>query len=140
VTYLLDTNVVSELFKTGPAPQVAEFVDAREERLHVSIVTFAEIRFGVACLDHGRKRQVLEDWLMHDLPDRFDRRVIGIDSAVAKAWGDLMALSQRRGANVQAMDGLIAATAAAYGLVLVTRNTRDFAKLDIDLLDPWQSS
>ncbi|WNJ89313.1 type II toxin-antitoxin system VapC family toxin [Bosea sp. 685] len=138
MTYLLDTNVVSELVKPSPWPSVSRFVDEREDQLYISVVTLAEIRYGVASLDHGRKRQVFEAWLEHDLPDRFGDRILGIDPMIAKAWGDLMALSQRRGANVQTMDGLLAATAHARGLVLVTRNTRDFARLDLDLFDPWQ--
>jgi len=138
VTYLLDTNVVSELAKPEPWPSVSRFVDEREDQLHISVITLAEIRYGVASLDHGRRRQAFETWLTDDIPNRFGDRILGIDALIAKSWGDLMALSQRRGANVQAMDGLLAATAHAYGLILVTRNMRDFNKLDLRLLDPWQ--
>jgi predicted nucleic acid-binding protein len=140
VSYLLDTNVISELIKTGPAPEVSRFVDAMESQLYVSVISFAEVRFGVACLDHGRRRRMLEDWLSNDLPDRFGNRILDVDAAVAKAWGDLMALSARRGTNVQAMDGLLAATAFAHDLTLVTRNTRDFAKLDLPMLNPWDEA
>ncbi|KPF66447.1 recombinase [Bosea sp. AAP35] len=140
MSYLLDTNVISELIKSGPAPEVSRFVDAREDQLYVSVISFAEVRYGVACLDHGRRRQMLENWLTYDLPARFGDRVLDVDPAVARAWGDLMALSQRRGANIQAMDGLLAATALAHGLTLVTRNTRDFARLDLTLFDPWQAA
>ncbi len=137
MTYLLDTNVVSELAKAEPWPSVSRFVDERESQLYISVITLAEIRYGVALLNPGRRRATFETWLTDDIPDRFGDRILGIDPSIAKSWGDLMALSQRRGANVQAMDGLLAATAHARGLVLVTRNTRDFAKLDLRLLDPW---
>ncbi|MFA6968582.1 type II toxin-antitoxin system VapC family toxin [Bosea sp. (in: a-proteobacteria)] len=140
MSYLLDTNVISELIKSGPKPEVSRFVDAREDQLYVSVISFAEVRYGVACLDHGRRRQILDHWLTHDLPARFGNRILDVDLVVARAWGDLMALSQRRGANVQAMDGLLAATALAHGLTLVTRNTRDFAKLDLPMLNPWQAA
>lgn len=140
MSYLLDTNVISELIKSGPAPEVSRFVDTREDQLYISVISFAEVRYGIACLDHGRRRQILDDWLANDLPGRFGNRVLDVDPAVARAWGDLMALSQRRGANVQAMDGFLAATALAHGLTLVTRNTRDFAKLNLPMLNPWQAA
>ena len=137
MTYLLDTNVVSELAKAEPWPSVSRFVDERESQLYISVITLAEIRYGVALLDPGRRRATFETWLTDDIPNRFGDRILGIDPSIAKSWGDLMALSQRRGASVQALDGLLAATAHARGLIVVTRNTRDFAKLDLRLLDPW---
>ena len=68
---------------------------------------------------------------------RFGSRILGIDSDTAAAWGELMALSERKGANLKAMDGLLAATAVAHNLTLVTRNIRDFDRLGLRLLDPW---
>lgn len=137
MSYLLDTNVISELVRPNPSPQVSRFVDSFEDELHLSVVTLAEIGFGVASMDQGRKRQALEQWLARDIPARFGRRILDIDQRVAAAWGELMALSERRGTNLQAMDGLLAATARTHALTLVTRNRRDFAKLDLELLDPW---
>lgn len=137
MTYLLDTNVVSELIKPNPSPSVSLFVDAAEDRLHISVITLAEIGFGIASLNHGRKRLALEQWLMQDIPARFGRRILDVDRAAAAAWGELMALSSRTGANLHAMDGLLAATAVAHKMTLVTRNLRDFSKLGVKLLDPW---
>lgn len=137
MTYLLDTNVISELIRPNPSPNVSRFVDTSEDELHISVVTLAEIRFGIASMDHGRKRLALEEWLSQDIPARFGSRILDIDRDVATAWGELMALSERKGANVQAMDGLLAATAIAHNMTLVTRNLRDFARLDLKLLDPW---
>lgn len=135
--YLLDTNVVSELIRPNASPNVSQFVDAFEDRLHVSVVTFAEIRFGIARMEHGRRRLAFENWLDQDVPARFGSRILDIEVDIAAAWGELMALSERRGANLKAMDGLLAATAVARDLTLVTRNTRDFDRLGLRLLDPW---
>lgn len=135
--YLLDTNVVSELIRPNPSPSVSRFVDASEDLLHISVVTLAEIRFGIASMDHGRRRLALDEWLTLDIPARFGSRILDIDRHVAAAWGELMALSERKGANLQAMDGLLAATAIAHDMTLVTRNLRAFARLDLKLLDPW---
>lgn len=135
--YLLDTNVVSELIRPNAAPNVSRFVDAFEDRLHVSVITLAEIRFGIARMEHGRRRLAFENWLDQDVSARFGSRILDIEVDIAAAWGELMAMSERRGANLKAMDGLLAATAVARDLTLVTRNIRDFDRLGLRLLDPW---
>jgi len=137
LTYLLDTNVVSELIRPNASPNVSHFVDSFEERLHVSVITLAEIRFGIARMEHGRKRLAFENWLDQDVSIRFGDRILDINRDVAAAWGGLMALSERKGANLKAMDGLLAATAIAHDLTFVTRNIRDFDRLGLQLLDPW---
>ena len=135
---LLDTNVLSEVTKSAPAPRVLEWLNQLDEdRSFISVVSIAEIRRGVALMDPGRKRRVLTEWLAQDLPQRFDQRVLHVDESIALAWGDLMALAKSRGRGLSSMDGLIAATAAANQLTLATRNTKDFEGFGIDLFDPW---
>jgi predicted nucleic acid-binding protein len=92
---------------------------------------------GVALISHGRRSDALANWLAGDLIDRFAGRILIIDERTAFAWGDVMAEAKRRGAGLASMDGLIAATAIAHRLTLVTRNVQDFRCLDVKLLDPW---
>jgi toxin FitB len=88
-------------------------------------------------MDAGRKRDALDEWLLYDLPQRFENRVLPVEGPVALAWGNLMALAKRSGRRLASMDGLIAATAIAHDFVLATRNTKDIAGFGIDIVDPW---
>lgn len=135
---LLDTNVLSEVTRPSPDKRVLDWLDGLDEdRSFISVVSIAEIRRGVALMDQGRKREALAEWLAHDLPQRFEQRVLPIDEPVALAWGDLMALAKGRGRGLSSMDGLIAATAIAGELTLATRNTKDFEDFGLELFDPW---
>jgi len=139
VRLLLDTNVLSEVTKPRPDERVLEWLDQLDEdRAFISVVSIAEIRRGVALMDGGRKRDALAEWLSHDLPQRFEGRVMPVQEPVALAWGDLMALAKRNGLGLTSMDGLIAATAVAHDLVLATRNTKDFEGLGVEILNPWE--
>jgi len=141
LNYLLDTNVVSEQLKPRPDDNVVRWIDAAdEESLFLSVITFAEIRKGIEDIGSGRRRDALTKWLYDELPWRFERRILEVGPAVALAWGTLMARSEALGVNLRAMDAFIAATAETYGLTLVTRNTKDFSKLEILLLNPWNEA
>ena len=141
MSYLLDTNVVSEWVKPEPAPSVVEWLSGvDEEETFLSVVSLAELRRGVDLLGAGRRRQRLEKWLSEDLADRFHGRILAIDIAVADAWGRLTARASRAGRTLGTMDGFVAATAAAHGLTLVTRNVRDFERLGVDVFNPWGSA
>ncbi len=138
MTFLLDTNVLSEARRTEPNRGVLEWLDRLDEdRAFISVVSLAEIRRGVALMDKGRRRNVLAEWLARDLPERFAGRILAVDEKTAFAWGDLMAEAKRRGIGLASMDGLLAAAALVYDLTLVTRNLRDFQDLGVKLFDPW---
>jgi predicted nucleic acid-binding protein len=139
VSYLLDTNVISEWVKPRPDPLVSAWLaEVDEDRVFLSVVTLAEIRRGVELMPSGDRRDRLAMWLSDELPARFAGRVIPIDEAIANAWGIVMARARRAGIGLGTIDAFVAATADVHGLTVVTRNTADFARLGVPLLNPWQ--
>jgi predicted nucleic acid-binding protein len=111
--------------------------DVDEDRVYVSVASLAELRAGVELLPGGRRKQRLDVWVRDELPVRFETRILDIDRHVAHEWGNMIARAQHAGVALSSMDAFFAATAAAHGLTLVTRNVRDFELLDIPLFDPW---
>ncbi len=138
MSFLLDTNVVSEWTRPRPNPGVVEWLSqVDEDEVFLSVVTFAELRHGIERLPAGARRRRLDEWLSHDLPLRFEGRVVGVEGAIADEWGRLVARREARGRPISAMDALIAATAQVHSLTLVTRNTADFQASVKSLLNPW---
>jgi predicted nucleic acid-binding protein len=135
VSYLLDTNVISELARPQPDSSIsAWFASVPDETLHLSVLTLGEIRKGVERLPASRKRERLRLWLEHDLPEWFAERLLPIDTLVADRWGRLLA---ETGRPLPAIDSLLAATALHHGLRFVTRNATDFAFPGLEVVDPW---
>jgi predicted nucleic acid-binding protein len=138
VSFLLDTNVISEIVKPRPnAGLIAWLADVDEDRTFLSVITLMELRYGTERMPAGHKRKQLEQWLTHDLPVRFESRILSIDEQAADACGRLAAHSQAIGRPVETRDGLIAATAEAHGLTVVTRNVSNFKAVVKNLLNPW---
>jgi predicted nucleic acid-binding protein len=138
VTFLLDTNVVSEWVKPQPNPSVVAWLaDVDEDRTFISVITLAELRSGVAALAVGRRRDRLEVWLAQELPTRFEGRVLPVDLAVADAWGRITASAKATGRSIRAMDAFLAATAHVHQLTLVTRDVQDFQGAGTPVLCPW---
>lgn len=137
MSFLLDTNVVSEWTRPRPEPRVIRWLDeADEDRVYLSVITVAEIRHGIERVAQSTRRDRLRAWL-DELATRFEGRVLGVDWRIAEAWGVLVARGYKAGRPIGVMDGFLAATAATYDLTLVTRNTSDFTPLGLPLLDPW---
>jgi toxin FitB len=140
VNFLLDTNVVSEWVKPRPNPGVIEWLaTADEDRLFLSVATLAELRYGVERLPAGRKTAQLQEWLETELPSRFEGRVVVMEETIAALWGKLLAKADAVGRPLGAMDGFLAATAAAHQMTLVTRNEMDFAGAGIKTFNPWSA-
>jgi toxin FitB len=138
VSYLIDTNVLSELRRKAPNRAVLRwFSDRPTSSLFLSVLTLGELRKGVETMADAARRQRLTDWLETDLPAFFTGRILGIDAAVADRWGRMLAAAGR---PLPAIDSLLAATAAQHGLVLVTRNVRDVAGLGAQVFDPWAAT
>ncbi len=135
MTYLLDTNVLSETRKPRPAASVTDWIAATPaDRLHVSVLTLGEIEQGIARIrsrgDH-RRASALEHWLS-DVEAGFEDRVLPVTLPVASAWG-----RHHSPRPLPVIDALIAATARVHGLTVVTRNVKDFAQTGTDILNPF---
>lgn len=141
MSFLLDTNVVSEWAKPRPnIGVVAWLADVDEDRVFISTVTLAELRYGIARLEDGRRRRRLDEWLRHELPARFEGRVLPVDRSVADVWGDVVARREAQGQPMGVMDAFIAATAKVHELTLVTRNTSDFKASLKAIINPWSEN
>lgn len=138
MSFLLDTNVVSEWVKQRPnAGVVAWLAEIDEDRVFLSVITLAELRHGVRRLADGSRRRRLDAWLSDELPLRFDGRLLAIDQTVADRWGEVVAEREAAGRPIGAMDAFIAATANVHELALVTRNERDFESVVKEIVNPW---
>jgi toxin FitB len=138
VSFLLDTNVVSEWVKPRPDPSVVAWLAAvDEDQVFISVMTLAELRYGIERMRPSIRRNRLAQWLRDDLPIRFDGRVLSIDPIVVDAWGKVVARSEAAGRPIGSMDAFIAATAEAHGLTLVTRNGSDFEASIKAVINPW---
>jgi toxin FitB len=139
--FLLDTNVISEVSRPRPAARVMTWLaEADEDRIFISVATLAEINRGIELLAVGRKQRRFREWLLNDLVERFDGRVLPVDAATGLLWGQMAARAQKAGRTIEAIDALLAATAERHGLTLVTRNSKDFAALRLPLLNPWDET
>jgi toxin FitB len=137
VSYLLDTNVVSELVRVTPDRRVVDwFREVPDEALHLSVLTLGEIRRGAERLAAGTRREKLRVWLEGELPGWFGDRVLAVDAGVADRWGRLLS---QVGRPVPAVDSLLAATALHHELRLVTRNVADFGFPGLEVVNPWSS-
>jgi len=136
--WLLDTNVLSELRRPRPDAKVGRFVSSQSlELLHVSVVTFAEIRFGIELLKDASRRMELNDWLSNTLRPMFEERVLEITEDIMLKWRLLVEEGRKAGHTFAQPDLLIGATALQHGLTVVSRNTVDFEKANVPVLNPW---
>ena len=138
MNYLLDTNVVSEWTKPQPDAGVIKWLaEADEDRVFLSAVTLAEVRYGIELLPKGARRDRLSNWLRNELTERFAGRILPIDSSVAEVWGQLLARTQAVGRTLSIMDGFISATAEVHQMTVVTRNVTHFQGLGHPIFNPW---
>jgi predicted nucleic acid-binding protein len=138
MSFLLDTNVVSEWMKPRPNPGViAWLAEVDEDRTFLSVITLTELRYGSERMAAGNRRKRLQEWLEEELPLRFEGRILPIDPSVADVCGTVVARSEAVGRRMEVMDAFIAATAEMHRLTVVTRNASDFQPIVRNVLNPW---
>ena len=134
---VLDTNVVSELMRPEPAPQVASWVRSRDRReLFTSSITLAEIRYGIARLQDGRRKQVLLD-AADDVFRAFSDQILPVDAKAVEHYATIASVRERSGRPISGFDALIAAICRSRAATLATRNLPDFDGTGVDVIDPW---
>lgn len=137
MNFLLDTCVISELASGNPNKAVVNWIDELDDgSVFISVITIGEIKRGIERLPDSRRRKKPEEWLDQILV-RFERNILSLDVDIILCWGRLTSELDKAGAPIPALDSLIAATAAFHELTLATRNTVDFKRTGIALLDPW---
>jgi len=138
MSFLLDTNVISEPMKQQPNEgALAWLAGVNEDTVLLSVVTITELRYGIERLAAGRRRRRLDEWLREELTARFAGRILPVDLEVADACGRLVARNESLGRPIEPRDAFIAATAEVHGLTLVTRNAIDFEATVKHVLNPW---
>jgi len=136
--WLLDTNVLSELRRPKPEATVVRFVSSQSlDLLYVSVVTFAEIRFGIERVKDATRRMELNEWLHHKLRPMFEDRVLAISEDVMLTWRLLVEEGRKRGHTFSQPDLIIAATAIHHGLTIVSRDTSEYELAHVPVLNPW---
>ena len=137
---VLDTNVVSEPLRAAAAPAVIAWLDRQNiETLFLSAIGLAELRYGVAALPEGRRKDGLRAALEGRILSLFGSRVLAFDTAAADAHGLIRAHAKAAGKTIGASDGYIAATAAARGFAVATRDTGPFEAAGVPVINPWEA-
>jgi predicted nucleic acid-binding protein len=137
---LLDTNVISEPMRQKPNTQVAAWIDEQAvETLYISAITVAELRFGVATLPVGKRKDILQDSLERRILPLFFSRILAFDFEASGEYAKLMAKTRSEGLALGLADSYIAAIAAAHGMLVATRDTSPFIAAGIPIINPWES-
>ncbi|AJD44405.1 type II toxin-antitoxin system VapC family toxin [Rhizobium sp. SEMIA 4085] len=135
---LLDTNVISEPWKPVPEGTVIAWMDAQViETLFLSAITIAELRFGIAVMPSGKRQSILRDRLEGEVLPHFAERILPFGLATSQFYSELMARARVSGKAIGRADGYIAATAAANGLAVATRDTSPFEAAGVKVINPW---
>ena len=135
---LLDTNIVSEMMKAVPAKAVTDWLNLQDAAtLFVSVVTVAEVTYGLRVMPDGQRRQSLEVAFERLLVEGFEGRVLIFDEMAGRLYGELMAQRKSMGRPTSVADGIIAAIARARGFAVATRNVSDFDGCGFEVIDPF---
>jgi len=137
---LLDTNVISEPIKLAGDACVLAWLDAQLiESLYVSTISLAELRFGIAALPAGKRKDTLHNSLQQRILPLFNGRILPFDEAASETYGVLRARARAQGKAIATADGYIAATAIHHGLMVATRDFAPFEAAGLKVINPWES-
>lgn len=135
---VLDTTVISEPWKAEPDPKVVAWIDAQMvETPSLSTITAAELRFGLATMPDGKRRRIYQDRLEREVLSAFSGRILSFNLGASQAYADLMARAGAAGRAISRADGYIAATAAAHGMMMATRDIGSFEAAGLTVINPW---
>lgn len=137
--YLLDTCIISEIIRPKPSPKVMKWIrDHDENNFYLSVLTIGELHKGIEKLPDPTRKEELHNWVENDLKERFQNRIIHINIEVAMTWGKVLGKAERNGKPMTAIDSLIAASAIAHNMTVVTRNIPDMRASGAALFNPWK--
>lgn len=136
MSYLVDTNVLSEAARPKPDPKVVAWLRRHESEIYISAITIGEIRRGIERLPDGKRQLALRTWLQ-SLGDRMRGRILSFNTGTAHVWGQLKAEWDRAGISVPSIDSQLVATAHRHKLTIVTRNVRDFEPTGVKVENPF---
>ena len=140
MAWILDTNILSELRRSNPEPKVLAFVAGLPlAQVYVSVVSFAEIRFGIELVSSATQRADLNDWLTNTIRPMFDKRVLPITEEIMLKWRLLVEEGRKIGHTFSQPDLIIAATASHHGMTVVTRDCSQFDKARVPVVNPWDA-
>lgn len=139
--FLLDTNVVSEMFKPAPDPVVAGWIRlSPKRRIYISAISKAEMLFGLAVMPQGKRKMALATAIRSFLVDELKTPILAFGEKEAELYADIASNMRKMGRSAGQSDAQIASIASSHGLVIVTRNVRHFANCGIDVLNPWEAA
>ena len=138
---VLDTNVISELWRIAPSPDVLAWMDAQAvETLYLSTITVAELRYGLAVMPEGKRRTIYRHRLETEVLPTFAGRILTFDLDATQTYADLMARAKAEGKAISKPDGYIAAIAASRNFAVATRDTRPFVAAGLTVINPWDAA
>jgi predicted nucleic acid-binding protein len=136
---LLDTNVISEVMKTRPEPQVMAWIDSKDpDELATCTIVLAELLSGLDLMPVGSRQRRLREKAEYMFSALFANRVFDFDVSAARMFGTVLGIRTSMGRPIDDMDALIGATALSNGATLATRNISDFEHCGIPLINPWE--
>ncbi|HCE02886.1 MAG TPA: VapC toxin family PIN domain ribonuclease [Acidobacteria bacterium] len=135
---ILDTNIISELLRPAPEPKVEAWLAAQDGgQVYLTVLSEAELRYGVAILADGERRDALTSAVDAMLREDFRDRILPFDSAAAEAFATIAADRRGAGRPISQSDCQIAAIGRVHNAAVATHNTKDFAGCGVEIIDPW---